>query len=302
MSDTPRNLSTDRALCVTIDLDDLRYYRGIHALPPEEDRPTIFETAVPRFVDLCGRLGLKATLFTISDDLRWPEAVSSLREAVAAGHEIGSHSATHCYDVSRRPAEFLDAELGGSRRALEDAVGAPVGGFRGPGYNLSDPLLAALDRAGYSYDSSVLPAPAYWAARAAVIAWMRLTGRHSSSIPGRARDFFRHREPFTWGPEVGGIREFPITACGLGRLPLIGTTLAGGGAMARHLVRAASRLAYVNVEFHALDFLDVEDDHLDPRLRVEPALRVPLADRTSAFEAALAPLAAGRRPALLRDL
>ncbi len=292
----------DRILCVNIDLDDLRFYRGIHALPPEEDRPTIFEVAVPRFLQMCGRLGIAATLFTISDDLRWPTAVSSLRAAVAAGHEVGSHSATHCYDLSRRRSDFLDAEIAGSRKALEDAVGAPVIGFRGPGYNLSDALLGTLLRAGYTYDTSILPAPAYWAARAAVIGWMRLTGRRSSSIPGRARDFFRHRAPYVWGPVAPGLKEFPITTCGLGRLPLIGTTLASDGPMARHLVRSAAALPFVNVEFHALDFLDVEADSLDPRLRVEPALRIPLADRTAAFEGALARLAEGRRPARLADL
>jgi hypothetical protein len=292
----------DRVLSVNIDLDDLRFYRGIHALPPEEDRPTIFLRAVPRFLDLCGRLGIPATLFTISDDLRWPDAVAALRAAVAAGHEVGSHSATHCYDLSRRPLPFIDAEIAVSRKALEDAVGAPVVGFRGPGYNLSDALLAALVQAGYTYDTSILPAPAYWAARATVIGWMRLTGRHSSSIPGRARDFFRRRTPFTWGTVAPGLKEFPITACGMGRLPLIGTTLAAGGPMARHLVRAASGLPFVNVEFHALDFLDVEADGLDPRLLVEPALRIPLDRRIAAFEGALARLVEGRRPSRLADL
>jgi len=295
-------LPPDRVLSVGIDLDDLRFYRGIHALPPEQDGPAIFDVAVPRFLAACDRAGVKATLFTISDDLRWPAAVAALRAAVDAGHEVASHSATHLYDVSRRPAAFIDDEIAGSRRALEDAVGAPVTGFRGPGYNLSAPLLDALHRAGYGYDSSILPAPSYWAARAAVIAWMRVTGRRSSSIPGRARDFFRGRTPFAWGPEAGGLREFPITACGLGWLPLIGTTLAGGGAMARHLVSAAARLPYVNVEFHALDFLDVEADGLDPRLQVEPALKIPLARRTEAFGTALARLAEGRTPRLLRDL
>ncbi len=292
----------DALLSLSIDLDDLRFYRGIHALPPEEDRPTIFEAAVPRFLALCERLGMRATLFTISDDLRWPEAVAALRQAVAAGHEVGSHSASHFYDLSRRPRDVLDAELAGSRKALQDALGAPVIGFRGPGYNLTDGLLAALHRAGFAYDTSILPAPAYWAARAAVIAWMRLTGRRSSSIPGRARDFFRGRAPFAWGPAAGGLKEYPITACGIGRLPLIGTTMAKDGLLSRHLVRRACTLPFVHIEFHALDFLDIGIDGLDPRLQIEPALRIPLDDRQQTFEAALRRLAGSHRPVLLRDL
>jgi hypothetical protein len=287
---------------VTIDLDDLRFYRGIHALEPEEDLPAIFELAVPRFLGMCEKLGLKSTLFSIAEDLRWPEAVSSLRSAAASGHEIASHSSTHRYELSRRSADFMKAETAGSRHALEDATGSAVTGFRGPGYNLSDGLLAALKDAGYEYDSSVLASPAYWAARAAVIGWMRLTGRKSSSITGRGRDFCRGRLPFVWPARLGGLREFPITSGGLGWMPLIGTTLAAGGAMSRHIARCANRLPFVNVEFHALDFMDIDIDRLDPRLRVEPALRIPLADRTSAFETALQSLADGRRPALLRDL
>ena len=45
-------------LCVGIDLDDLRYYRGIHALPPAAETPVIFEVAVPRFVSTGDRIEL----------------------------------------------------------------------------------------------------------------------------------------------------------------------------------------------------------------------------------------------------
>lgn len=286
-------------LCVGIDLDDLRYYRGIHALPPAVETPVVFERAVPRFVDLCGRLGLRATLFTISSDLRWDEARESLAHAARAGHEIASHSRSHFYDLSRKERRRIEAEVAGSRDDLQDALGVPVVGFRGPGYNLSPTLLSVLAQTGFQYDASILPSPAYWAARAAIIGGMRLAGRRSASIPGRMRDFLRGRRPFVWGRVAPGLKEFPITACGPARLPLIGTTLTRASPMRDHLLWFARRLPFVHLEFHAIDFLDIAQDGLDPALAIEPALGVPLAARMDSYEHALKTLGAGRQNPVL---
>lgn len=289
-------------LCVGIDLDDLRYYRGIHALPPVEDTPVVFETAVPRFLALCERVGLHATLFTISADMHWHAARDVLGRAARDGHEVASHSRSHFYDLSRKERRRIEAEVAGSRGDLQDALGVPVVGFRGPGYNLTPALLSVLHASGFRYDASILPSPAYWAARAAIIGAMRVAGRRSASITGRMRDFWRGRRPFAWGPPAPGLKEYPITACGPARLPLIGTTLTRPSPMRDHLVWFARRLPFVHVEFHAIDFLDIARDRLDPALAVEPALGVPLAEREASFEHVLRTLAAGRRTPVLAAL
>ncbi|NOZ01097.1 MAG: hypothetical protein GXP54_04315, partial [Deltaproteobacteria bacterium] len=77
-----------KVLCVNIDLDDLRYYRAIHGLPAGKDTPLLFEAAVPRFLEMCDRLSLRATLFTIGMDTRWEVARDALRAAVERGHEV----------------------------------------------------------------------------------------------------------------------------------------------------------------------------------------------------------------------
>lgn len=285
MNDT----STDNGsgmVCVNIDLDDLRYYRAIHGLPEGEDTPVVFETAVPRFLDLCESLSIRTTLFVIGMDTRWDAARNVLREAVSRGHEIGSHSQSHFYDVSRRTIAEMTTEIRSARDRIGDVVGGEVPGFRAPGYNLSDGLLAVLNEAGHRYDSSVLPAPAYYLARAAVILGMRFRGRRSASITGRFSDCFRSTTPFSWNRQ-GGLKEFPITACGIGRLPLIGTTLARGGWTARLPLEGATRLPFVNVEFHALDFLDLNRDPIEAELAVEPTLGIPLELRLERFENAL---------------
>ena len=296
---TPR---FERSFCVTIDLDDLRFYRAIHALAPADDFPVIFVAAVPRFLAFCDRIGVRATLFAIAEDLRWPEAREALRSAAGAAHEVASHSFSHAYDLCRHDPDRMVQDLSRARAALEDAIGSAVVGFRAPGYNLSAALLRAIAQTGHRYDASILPSPAYFAARATVIGAIRLRGRRSASIVGRARDFLRSRDPFFWRNYEPALLEFPITACGLLRWPFIGTTLARGGVLATRLATLANRLPFVQVEFHALDFLDLREDRLDADLSVEPALRVPLADRLAHFETAMRTAMAGHRPRLLRDL
>jgi len=289
-------------LTVNIDLDDLRFYRGIHALPAQPENGEIFTLAVPRFLDLCEQYGIRATLFVISCDIELPAARAAIADAAARGHEIASHTRSHDYGISRMDAETIRLELALSKTELEDVSHARVCGFRGPGYNLSPALLDGLVRTGYLYDTSIMSSPPYWMARAAIILAMRTLGRKSSSITGRARDFFRCGKPFVWTGAGAGLREYPITAAGILRMPLIGTTLAGNGIFARQMVAASARRDFVNIEFHAIDFLDREGDGLEPGLLVEPALKIPLDVRMRNFRTHLDILACDRDRPSLADL
>ena len=53
---------------------------------------------------------------------------------------------------------------------LRAIIGTGVRGFRAPGYDVSPAMLDTLARLGYRYDSSIFPAPGYYAAKAAVMA------------------------------------------------------------------------------------------------------------------------------------
>ena len=74
-----------------------------------------------------GELGLRATFFVVPPlvdtpgHVRWAE----LREMVAAGMEIGSHSLTHPF-VDRLDAAGLRREFGDSKAMIEDRLGAAV--------------------------------------------------------------------------------------------------------------------------------------------------------------------------------
>jgi polysaccharide deacetylase family protein (PEP-CTERM system associated) len=101
--------------------------------------------------------GTQATFFVVGwVASRHPELV---RRIAAAGHEVGSHSYWH--EVMRgHDRRSLAADLGGSRRLLEDLAGAPVRGFRAPGNSITPATAWAFDviaEQGYTYDSSLCP-------------------------------------------------------------------------------------------------------------------------------------------------
>ena len=72
-------------------------------------------------------LGLRATFFVVPTLVDTPGHVrwSQLREMVAAGMEVGSHSLTHGF-VDELDARGLEREFGESKTIIEDRLGAAV--------------------------------------------------------------------------------------------------------------------------------------------------------------------------------
>lgn len=80
---------------------------------------------------------VRATFFTVQF---WAEKYPEyLRKIDAAGHEIGTHSATHTY-MSRLSQSEIEAELKSSSQAITSVTGKPVELFRPP-YGDYDDLL-----------------------------------------------------------------------------------------------------------------------------------------------------------------
>lgn len=95
--------------------------------------------------------GLRGTFFVTRDNVgarRFADA-SLLRDAHAAGMEIGTHGATHRL-LARLPEPEIRAELASSKAFLEDLLGAPVTTGSVPGGDWS-PLVATIAReSGYT--------------------------------------------------------------------------------------------------------------------------------------------------------
>jgi peptidoglycan/xylan/chitin deacetylase (PgdA/CDA1 family) len=71
-----------------------------------------------------------------------------IREWLAAGHEIGSHTATHP-NLKRIPLAQAREEIFGSKKKLEDMFGAPVRHFCYPSGKWNEPVRDLVAEAGY---------------------------------------------------------------------------------------------------------------------------------------------------------
>ena len=167
-----------------------------HALPSRVADTT------RRLLDAFDVTGSRATFFVLG----WvAERHGDLvREIAARGHEIACHGYGHelVYDLG--PDRFRD-DLQRARKAIEDAVSAPVRGYRAPSFSITRRSLWALPilaEEGFSFDSSIFP-----------------IRHHRYGMPE-----FSH-EPVCLDLGSGAsIHEFPMTTLRAGplRLPLAG--------------------------------------------------------------------------------
>jgi polysaccharide deacetylase family protein (PEP-CTERM system associated) len=145
---------------MTIDVED---YFQVHAFSGRidpQDWPTL-ECRVERNTEaILGMLeaaGCRATFFTLGWVAeRYPALV---RRIVAGGHELASHGMAHVR-ADRQDRAAFRADVGRSRRLLEDIGGVPVLGYRAASFSIGRDNLWAfglLAAEGYAYSSSIYP-------------------------------------------------------------------------------------------------------------------------------------------------
>jgi hypothetical protein len=156
-------------------------------------------------------------------------------------------------------------------------------------------MLDTLARLGYRYDSSIFPAPAYYAAKAGVMAALRIGGRPSGAVMTNPKALAAPPEPYRpamtapWRRGQAPVVELPIAVTPWTRIPAIGTWLLVAPAWARRrVVSAMRRRSFFNLELHGIDFADAEKDGIPGELvDHQPDLRIPIADKLERLEAIL---------------
>jgi len=273
-----------RRFAANVDVDSLHLYAAIHALDPSEATEAVWEQGVPRFLELFERLQIRATFFVVGSDLERAGPRRIAAQAVAAGHELASHTWSHPYNLIHLETAQIREEIEAAERIISEVRGEPVRGFRAPGYNICPKVAEILRERGYAYDSSLFPCPIYYAARAGAIAAIRLAGRRSHSIVGVPQAAFSPRLPHTYQ----GLLEFPMTVLPGVRLPVIGTSLTlMGTAGVRLIAPILGRLSFVNLEFHGIDLLDATDLPGASLVDHQADLRIPVARKMRIFSDAL---------------
>jgi hypothetical protein len=296
---------------VSVDLDPMRCYGAMHGLddtvaPPADD--PIYVRAIPRLRALFDARAVRATFFVVARDLEDSSYAGIVRALADDGHEIASHSLDHPYDLVRLGRRRMVDQIEGAAVAIEGAIGRRPAGFRAPGYTVTDELFELLALSGARYDASVFPCPAYWAAKAAALAWMRLAGRTSASIVGSPAVLGAPVEPYRVGRPYtrpgDGLLEIPVGVTAGARLPFLGTALVLAGPRgARALARGMRRRGFASLELHGIDLCDAATDGLGALASRQLDLRVGLARKRSALDAALGQLAEdGRRFVRLDEL
>ena len=287
----------EKLAALSVDLDEIDNYAAIHGIAGKLgiNHTAIYDKAIARLSALFAREGVPATFFAIGRDLvDRPENGAKLRALSDAGHEIGNHSLSHFYDLTRRDELTQHREVRGGADAIEAAVGVRPVGFRAPGYTITDRLFEVLVREGVRYDSSVFPCPPYYFAKAAALALIRLRGRRSRSILDDPRvltapaDPYRIGTPYTKRGE--GLCELPIGVTGdfSGRLPYIGTNVVLAGRLgARLLTNLVAGRDFVNLELHGIDLADAHEDGLEALAPHQPDLRRKVADKQAALTSAI---------------
>ncbi|HZU82945.1 MAG TPA: polysaccharide deacetylase family protein [Polyangiaceae bacterium] len=270
-----------RLCAVSVDLDEIPNYFAIHGLsaPAGANRWLVYDVAVDRLASFARDMAVPLTLFAIGSDLARPQAAERLRRAREAGFEIANHTLDHRYDLVRLGRDEIRRQVLEGARAIERATGESPSGFRAPGYTITDEVIDVLVELGVSYDSSVFPCPAYWAAKAVAIGTIALRGRSSRSIVDTPAVLAAPTRPYRVGRPYwrrgAGLLELPVQVTRALRLPFFGTSVTlWGPRVARRLARMCVGEPLVNLELHGIDVLDAADGLEDLRPH-QPDVRVP---------------------------
>jgi len=265
---------------VHVDADDLWIYAGEYGIPPETIGESVYDDALPRFLELFEEGGVKATFFVVASDLLRENARAFVRTATEAGHEIANHSFSHPVALHRLTAAEKEREVTDAHAAIADATGRAPVGFRAPGYYLDADLVRALEAHDYLYDSSILPSfiPPL------IKLYIRLAARQSIDKQfGTSRAGFASQAPRRIGDHLF---ELPVSVLPGLRVPIHSTFSFQLPAAGRQLINASLRLRREAVLlFHAIDAItDVSSVEL--RARVLP-LRLPFERRVGSIRAAV---------------
>jgi hypothetical protein len=272
-----------------IDLHLLGY--GYHDLEPD---PLAYTRALPRLIEIFGRVGVSATFFLVGRDAE-PHA-GAIAALARSGHEVASHTLTHPFAFARLEPHEMRRELVESRRVLERVSGATVVGFRSPNFDLDAHAVRVLAESGYRYDASGYPTPMLLPARL-LLAWKSRDARAVLRL--RTWPFSFRREPYAWTEDGHTIHEFPVAVTPGVRFPVYHTAryLIGASSFERTLDGFARRGESLSYPLHAVDALGQVEDRVDPRFAAHPGMNWPLERKLELLERSLSAIASRFEPA-----
>lgn len=254
---------------LSVDVDSVAAHLVRYGVTDCTDTQSAYELAIPRALELLRQHGVRATFFLVAGEAQ--HAPRAVRSIVEAGHEVACHTMTHDVGIDFSNLAEVHRELVDSKAILEELTGGiPVNGFRAPGWCYSEELLASLAAAGYRYDASLFPS---WMLLASLLE-LRRRGVSAEANAGFApwRYAFARGAPFS--PADWPICEIPLSTVPVIRFPYYHTMqfMLPGWAMITVRELTIRLRSSINYTLHAVDFLGLTEDGLDPRIAVHPGL------------------------------
>ena len=148
------------ANAISVDVEDYFQTEAMSTIAPRsrwETFPSRVTSNTEALFELFARYDVHATFFYLGWVAeRFPQLVRKTQEL---GHEVGCHSDWH-HPVFRLSAEEFRQDTYRAKGLIEDAIGAPIAGYRAPNFSIVQSVPWAypiLEELGFGYDSSVYP-------------------------------------------------------------------------------------------------------------------------------------------------
>lgn len=143
---------------MTVDVEEYYHAHALEHYFTRETWPTLERRVVDKtkeLLDLFDAHGTKGTFFTLGTVAR--EFPALVQDIVSRGHELASHGLEH-YRASDQDHETFRRDVTEAKKALEDAGGVAVNGYRAASFSIDREnwwAFDVLEEAGYTYSSSV---------------------------------------------------------------------------------------------------------------------------------------------------
>ncbi len=279
-----------RLCCLNIDLDPLDHYFSVRGYEPNPGTRlnAVYEDALPRFLDLFGEYGVKATFFVVGRDLKRPDNRRMIRRAAEAGHEIANHTQNHIQTYGGLSPQEKREEIIECHHSIAEATGSEPKGFRAPGWSADIETMKILVEMGYEYDSSVFPS--FLITPISYVNWF-LNRRRVSRFLNQPLLGLAPKKPYrpsvecVWKRGGMNIVELPLSILPVVQLPFMGTILFLWGRPVFNLSLLWMRLYRrpLNYILHGIELVDYYREINDERLDSKPGIKYVLEDKVALY-------------------
>ena len=281
-----------RLATIQVDVDGLWVVYQHFGVPNMQPDDIMYESALPRMLELFKRYNIKATLFVVGRDLQVKQRAALVRAMVESGHEIANHTMSHAEGFSFLSWEKKEYEIAEAERIIVGELGVKPKGFRAPSNDVDNETLHILADRGYVYDSSLLPTYAGPLIRMIKFWGLKINRKHhylGKSYYGRAPLHPYHPDEAAVH-KTGNMSliEVPITTMPYVRLPIHGSfhfALARFGLQSLLFHVGCGLVKTTNVPlnylFHTNEF---SDSFSDKRIKRQLGLDLPVSKKTRMCE------------------